>query len=63
MEQSDFYSVFCSLMRINGKVKMKTLAKSSELGLAQANKMVETLLAENKIKKIGNGRSTAYVFY
>jgi hypothetical protein len=62
MEEEEFYYHFCAVMRRLGQVKLKNIAAIAGVSVPKARTLLDKLLASGKIKKIGNGRSTAYIF-
>jgi len=62
MDETEFYTCFCEVMRRRGQVKLKNIAAIAGTSIPKARTLLDKLIASGKIKKIGNGRSTAYVF-
>lgn len=62
MDENEFYYHFCNVMRRNGCVKLKHISNIAGVSVAEARKYLNSLLKQNKIKKVGQSRATAYVF-
>jgi len=59
---NELYSIFCILMRRNGKVQLKNLVSMSGLPLSKARKLLCELCNTKKIKRVGKGKGTYYTF-
>jgi Fic family protein len=62
MDEEEFYREFCTVMRRRGEVKLKNVSNIFEVPVTQARKHLNSLIKKKRIKKIGAGPSTAYVF-
>jgi hypothetical protein len=62
MDENEFYYHFCNVMRRHGSVKLKNISSSACVSLAEARKHLNNLIKQNRIKKTGQSRATAYVF-
>lgn len=62
MEEDEFYQHFCSVMRRMGQVRLKNIAAIAGVSLQKARSCLNKLVKAKRIKKIGAGPSTAYVF-
>jgi len=60
--EESFYLHFCSVMRRQGYVKLKNISASLGISENEARKHLNSLIKKKKIKRIGAGPSTAYVF-
>jgi hypothetical protein len=63
MDEEIFYQHFCTVMRRCGQVRLKNIAAISGVPIPEARKCLNRLVKSNKIKKIGAGPATAYMFY
>lgn len=62
MDEETFYQHFCSVMRRSGQVKLKNISAIAGVSIPEARRCLNALVKLKRIRKIGAGPSTAYVF-